>query len=90
MRVIIIGAGTGGMCLAHGRRRAGVEVSVYERDRTPTGGLFGYRVGIDPTGNRALRDCLPPELFDTFLATCARAPKQHFSVHAGLEAAGLS
>lgn len=75
MNVIIIGAGTGGMCLAHGLKKAGVRVKVYERDRNRTDGLYGYRVGIDPTGNRALKECLPPELFDTFVATCARAPK---------------
>jgi 2-polyprenyl-6-methoxyphenol hydroxylase-like FAD-dependent oxidoreductase len=75
MHVIIIGAGTGGMALAHGLRRAGVSVAVYERDRDRADGLYGYRVGIDPTGNRALRECLPPELFATFVATCARAPK---------------
>jgi 2-polyprenyl-6-methoxyphenol hydroxylase-like FAD-dependent oxidoreductase len=79
MHVIIIGAGTGGMCLAHGLRRAGISVAVYERDRTRRDGLYGYRVGIDPTGNRALSECLPPELFDTFIATCARAPK-YFTV----------
>jgi 2-polyprenyl-6-methoxyphenol hydroxylase-like FAD-dependent oxidoreductase len=80
--VIIIGAGTGGMCLAHGLRRDGVSVAVYERYRTRTDGLHGYRVGIDPTGNRALRDCLPPELFATFLATCARSPRS-FNVLTG-------
>ncbi|TYB64333.1 NAD(P)-binding protein [Nonomuraea sp. PA05] len=75
MHVIVIGAGTGGMCLAHGLRRAGVSVAVYERDRTRADNLYGYRVGIDSTGNRALRACLPPDLFDTFVATCARAPR---------------
>ena len=74
MHVIIIGAGTGGLCLAHGLRRAGISVAVYERDRTRTDGLQGYRVGISPDGSRALKTCLPPELFDTFVATCARAP----------------
>ncbi|WP_327033553.1 NAD(P)/FAD-dependent oxidoreductase [Micromonospora ureilytica] len=77
--VLIIGAGTGGMCLAHGLRMAGISVAVYERHRTRTDGLLGYRVGIGPTGNRALRDCLPPELFDTFVATCARSPR-YFNV----------
>ncbi|HEY0700683.1 MAG TPA: FAD-dependent monooxygenase, partial [Micromonospora sp.] len=77
--VIVIGAGTGGMCLAHGLRRAGVSVAVYERYRTRTDGLHGYRVGIGPTGNRALRECLPRELFDTFMATCARSP-EYFNV----------
>ncbi|MET8154948.1 NAD(P)/FAD-dependent oxidoreductase [Sphaerisporangium sp. NPDC005289] len=79
MKVIIIGAGTGGMCLAHGLKRAGVPVEVYERDRTRADGLHGYRVGIDPTGNRALKECLPPELFDAFAATCARPPR-YFNV----------
>lgn len=73
--VNIIGAGTGGLCLAHGLKRAGISVVVYERDRTRTDGLQGYRVGIDPDGSRALHQCLPPELFETFVTTCARAPK---------------
>jgi 2-polyprenyl-6-methoxyphenol hydroxylase-like FAD-dependent oxidoreductase len=75
MHVIIIGGGTGGMCLAHGLVRAGLSVAVYERDHTRTDGLHGYRVGINATGNRALSACLPPELFATFVATCARAPR---------------
>jgi 2-polyprenyl-6-methoxyphenol hydroxylase-like FAD-dependent oxidoreductase len=79
VEVIIIGAGTGGMCLAHGLRRAGIRVAVYERYRTRSDGLHGYRVGIGPTGNRALRECLSPELFATFMATCARSPR-YFNV----------
>jgi 2-polyprenyl-6-methoxyphenol hydroxylase-like FAD-dependent oxidoreductase len=63
LHVLIIGGGTGGMCLAQGLRRAGVPVSVFERDRTRSDGLHGYRVGINPTGNHALRECLQPELF---------------------------
>ncbi|GAA3586319.1 FAD-dependent monooxygenase [Amycolatopsis ultiminotia] len=77
--VIVIGAGTGGMCFAHGLKRAGIRVSVYEADRTRKDGLYGYRVGIDPHGTRALQACLPPELFETFLATCARQPR-YFSM----------
>ncbi|SCL35260.1 2-polyprenyl-6-methoxyphenol hydroxylase [Micromonospora nigra] len=73
--VLIVGAGTGGLCLAQGLRRAGISVAVYERYRTRADGLLGYRVGIGPTGSRALRDCLPPDLFDLFLVTCARAPR---------------
>jgi 2-polyprenyl-6-methoxyphenol hydroxylase-like FAD-dependent oxidoreductase len=75
LRVLVIGAGTGGLCLAHGLRRAGIEVQVFERDATRADGLHGYRVGIDPDGSRALRDCLPPELYETFVATCAKAPE---------------
>jgi 2-polyprenyl-6-methoxyphenol hydroxylase-like FAD-dependent oxidoreductase len=74
INVIIIGAGTGGLCLAQGLKRAGIGVAVYERDRTRREGLQGYRVGIDADGKRALRANLPPELYQTFLATCAQRP----------------
>jgi 2-polyprenyl-6-methoxyphenol hydroxylase-like FAD-dependent oxidoreductase len=79
VHVLIIGGGTGGMCLAHGLKQAGVSVAVYERDRTRSDGLHGYRVGINPTGNRALKQCLPPQLFATYIATCARSPR-YFNV----------
>jgi 2-polyprenyl-6-methoxyphenol hydroxylase-like FAD-dependent oxidoreductase len=72
--VVIVGAGTGGLCLAHALRRAGIDVAVYERDRTRRDGLQGYRVGISPDGSRALHACLPPDLYATFVATCARPP----------------
>jgi 2-polyprenyl-6-methoxyphenol hydroxylase-like FAD-dependent oxidoreductase len=72
--VIIIGAGTGGLCAAQALKRAGISVAVYERDRTRADGLQGYRVGIDADGKRALRANLSPELYDTFVATCARRP----------------
>src|SRR5689334_7642791 len=72
--IVIIGAGTGGLCLAHGLARAGFDVAVYERDRTRRDGLQGYRVGISADGSRALHACLPPELYATFVATCARPP----------------
>ncbi|MFZ0216100.1 MAG: NAD(P)/FAD-dependent oxidoreductase [Candidatus Dormiibacterota bacterium] len=74
MKVIVIGAGTGGLCLAHALRQAGVDVAVYERDRTRRDGLFGFRVGISPDGSRALDACLPAHLFDLFRATTAIAP----------------
>jgi 2-polyprenyl-6-methoxyphenol hydroxylase-like FAD-dependent oxidoreductase len=74
-RVLGIGAGTGGLALAHGLVRAGIDVRVFERDALRTDGLHGYRVGIDPDGSRALHALLPPDLYDTFVATCARAPR---------------
>src|SRR5919201_5291500 len=76
LRVAIIGGGTGGLCLAHGLKRAGfTNVQVFERDRTRRDGLQGYRVGISPDGSRALHACLPKDLYDTFVATCARPPR---------------
>src|SRR5215471_2386996 len=68
--VLIIGGGVGGLTLAQGLKRAGVSAAVYERDRTPTDRLQGYRVHISPTGSRALHECLPPRLFDAFARTC--------------------
>jgi len=68
--VMIIGGGIGGLTLAQGLKRAGVSAAVYERDRTLTDRLQGYRVHISPTGSRALHECLPPHLFDIFDRTC--------------------
>jgi 2-polyprenyl-6-methoxyphenol hydroxylase-like FAD-dependent oxidoreductase len=75
LHVLIIGAGTGGLCLAQGLKQANISFAVYERDRTRMGGLQGYRVGIDPDGIRGLKANLPLDLFDTFITTCARPPK---------------
>src|SRR5215211_1534718 len=68
-RVMIIGGGLGGLCLAQGLKQAGIKVAVYERDRTPDDRLQGYRIHIEPQGNLALAACLPPALFNTYLAT---------------------
>ncbi|SES18328.1 2-polyprenyl-6-methoxyphenol hydroxylase [Lentzea xinjiangensis] len=74
MRVLIIGAGTGGLCLAHGLKKAGVDVALFERDRTPRSMLIGYRVGISPDGSKALHSCLPADVFAEFVRTTARPP----------------
>jgi len=75
LKVLIIGAGTGGLCLAHGLKRAGIDVRIFERDRTRQDGLQGYRVGISPAGSYALHECLPPDLYQLFVDTCARPPR---------------
>jgi salicylate hydroxylase len=67
--VAIVGGGIGGLCLAQGLKKAGINVAVCERDRTRTDRLQGYRVHISPRGSRALYDCLPPGLYKTFSAT---------------------
>jgi glycine/D-amino acid oxidase-like deaminating enzyme len=71
--VLIIGGGVGGLTLAQGLKRGGVGAAVYERDRTPTNRLQGYRVHISPTGSLALHECLPPHLFEIFDRTCGAA-----------------
>jgi len=75
LHVLIIGAGTGGLALAHVLKQAGIQVSVFERDREPNADTGGYRVGISPAGSRALKACVPSENYDLFAATCARAPR---------------
>jgi 2-polyprenyl-6-methoxyphenol hydroxylase-like FAD-dependent oxidoreductase len=70
--VVIIGGGVGGLCLAQGLKKAGISVAVYERDRSLTDRLQGYRVHINPAGSRALHACLPPHLFDAFDRTCGK------------------
>ena len=70
LHVLIIGGGIGGLTLAQGLSREGVSATVYERDRTPTDRLQGYRVHISPTGSLGLHECLPPNLFEVFDRTC--------------------
>jgi len=69
---MIIGGGVGGLCLAHGLKNAGVSVAVYERTRNRIDWLEGYRVHINPTGARALHDCLPKRNWDAFVATAGK------------------
>jgi 2-polyprenyl-6-methoxyphenol hydroxylase-like FAD-dependent oxidoreductase len=71
VRVMIVGAGTGGLCLAQGLKADGIAVEVFERDYSPTDRLQGYRLGVNETGRRALRECLPKTLFDKLVASCA-------------------
>ncbi|HEX4165073.1 MAG TPA: FAD-dependent monooxygenase [Bryobacteraceae bacterium] len=73
--VLVIGGGIGGLCLAQGLKKTGISVAVYERDRTRTDRLQGYRIHIDPEGSRALHHCLPRENFDAFVATCGKPGK---------------
>lgn len=59
-RVIVVGAGVGGLTLAQGLRRAGFDVAVYERD-DENGRPQGISIHIDERGSEAMRACLPPE-----------------------------
>ncbi|MGC7095348.1 FAD-dependent oxidoreductase [Amycolatopsis lurida] len=59
MRVIVVGAGLGGLTLAQGLRRAGIDVAVYERDDA-RGRTQGISLHVDDRGATALRACLPP------------------------------
>ena len=67
------GGGLGGLCLAQGLLKAGVDVTVYERDAQLAVGRQGYRLHVDARAGRALEQCLPPESFAVFQATCGDA-----------------
>src|SRR5215831_14067750 len=72
LKVCIIGAGTGGLCLAQGLKQDHVEVEVYERDHSLVDRLQGYRLSINATGSRALQACLPERLFEKLVANGAK------------------
>ncbi len=69
LEVMIIGGGIGGLCLAQGLRRAGIDVTVYERTQARTDWLQGYRIHINPDGSRALSNSLPPTVWQRFRYT---------------------
>jgi 2-polyprenyl-6-methoxyphenol hydroxylase-like FAD-dependent oxidoreductase len=73
MRVLVIGAGIGGLTLAHGLRQAGIDVRVYERHDGKRPELAGYGIHINAFGLQALENCLPEKNWQRFLADSAPA-----------------
>lgn len=73
LHVVIIGGGIGGLCLAQGLKAAHISVAVYERN-SPDTWLEGYRIHLNPVGSRALHACLPPVLWEAFMATAGTPP----------------
>src|SRR5512142_161520 len=73
LHVLVIGGGIGGLCLAQGLKATGVSVAVYERN-LPDAWLEGFRIHIKPAGSRALHACLPPVLWEAFIAAAGRPP----------------
>ena len=71
-KVLVVGAGAGGLCLAQGQKRDGIYVQVFERDPSPAQTRAGYRLSISPTGARALKACLPDTLFEEFTQNTAQ------------------
>ena len=71
LRVVIIGAGTGGLCLAQGLKSSNIAVEVFERDHSPSDGLQGYRLSINRAGGQALKSCLPAALFEKLVGSSA-------------------
>ncbi|MGB6224606.1 MAG: FAD-dependent monooxygenase [Pseudonocardiaceae bacterium] len=74
LRVIIIGAGIGGLALGQALAGAGVDVQIHERNHNAADWLQGYRLNINPHGARALHQCLPAPLWEAFVATSVASP----------------
>ena len=62
MKVVVIGAGLGGLALAQRLLKAGIDVEVHERDSAVQARFQGYRIGFAPEGMRALQGAVPERL----------------------------
>jgi 2-polyprenyl-6-methoxyphenol hydroxylase-like FAD-dependent oxidoreductase len=61
LTILIVGAGLGGLALAQGLTKAGFNVSVFERDQSPSSRMQGYRISIRSMGLNALSALLPSD-----------------------------
>ena len=74
MRVLIIGAGLGGLTLLHGLRGAGIDAQVYERSPDPGARPASNGIPLNADGLRALHACLPAENWKRIDAAGVAAP----------------
>ncbi|WP_432838667.1 FAD-dependent oxidoreductase [Dactylosporangium sp. CA-092794] len=81
LRVLIIGAGIGGLCLAQGLRRAGIAFTVFDRAPSLVTRRQGYGFHINQDGDHALRACLPTDLYELHRATSSPAPTGDFVLY---------
>ncbi len=72
IKVLIIGAGLGGLCLAQTLRQSNIDIEIFERDSSPWDRPQGYRLHLEADALNALREVLPADLHRLFLATAMR------------------
>jgi len=72
---MIIGAGTGGLCLAQALHGMGIHVNVFERDPSRSVRLPGHRLGIDQPGDTGATELFAKRYLQTFLEACGRTPR---------------
>ncbi|KAJ4479150.1 hypothetical protein J3R30DRAFT_2726587 [Lentinula aciculospora] len=70
-RVLIVGAGVGGLTLAQGLTKAGIKATVFEKDASSDFRAQGYRFRMNPQGSAAVKFLLPEALFAQFEQTAA-------------------
>lgn len=68
-KVLIVGGGIGGLSLAHGLKKAGIDFEVFERDPTIGYRPQGYRIKVHGDTVTNLRNLLDAELFQEFEET---------------------
>ncbi|KAJ9605893.1 hypothetical protein H2200_009742 [Cladophialophora chaetospira] len=78
MKVLIVGAGLGGLCLAHCLQKAGIDVLVFERRAQNGDEHAGYGIHLDANGRRALRSCIPAPNWAAFQQKSTTAGTQLF------------
>ncbi|GAA3245391.1 FAD-dependent oxidoreductase [Nonomuraea helvata] len=66
MRVVVVGAGLGGLCVANALRRTGADIEVLEAHDGITDAAQGYRININATGHDALHACLAAKQFEDY------------------------
>jgi len=72
IKVLIIGAGLGGLCLTQSLRKSDIQVEVFERHSSPWDRPQGYRLHLEADALNALREVLPPDPHRLFEATAMR------------------
>ncbi|HZU64649.1 MAG TPA: FAD-dependent monooxygenase, partial [Novosphingobium sp.] len=82
--IAIIGAGPGGLALAQGLKKHGIEVAVFEKDAVRADYVQGFRLRMHQRGLDALQANLPPHLFAAFEATTGLAPATSLTVDEAL------
>ncbi|OMQ42962.1 NAD(P)/FAD-dependent oxidoreductase [Ensifer sp. 1H6] len=75
--VAIIGGGPGGLALAQGLKKNGIDTAVFERDPVRSDYVQGFRMRIRQRGIDALQANLPAHLFRAFLDTLGLAPTEN-------------
>lgn len=75
--VAIIGGGPGGLALAQGLKKNGIDTAVFERDQVRSDYVQGFRMRIRQRGIDALQANLPAHLFQAFLDTLGLAPTEN-------------
>jgi len=78
--IAIIGGGPGGLALAQGLKKNGIESAVFERDAVRADYVQGFRLRLRQRGLDALEANLPAHLFEAFLATLGRAPTENVTL----------